>query len=60
MAILKRSIVTNVEGIDVPNVSLENNQFVYKLMGVKIASMFVDRNLDNLRDINVHYSTFSY
>ena len=26
-------------------------------MDVKIASMFVDRNLDNLRDINVHYST---
>lgn len=55
---LGKSIVTNIQDEDMPIVILENNQFVYKHMNTKVATIIGNTICGNLHDINSHFRTF--
>jgi hypothetical protein len=56
--ILSRSLLTNIEGKDLPVVLLENNQFIWKHTStILVSSTANDDNVDNLRHINIHFSS---
>ena len=55
---LGKSIVTNIQDEDIPIVILENNQFVYKHMNTKVATIIGNTICGNLHDINSHFRTF--
>ncbi|CAF2876708.1 unnamed protein product [Rotaria sp. Silwood2] len=58
MDLLQKSIVTNIQQIDLPIVYLENNQFLCKLINTTVSSQSVYYNLNNLSDINAHIKLF--